>query len=104
MEKGGAGDQDTHHVVRVLLVDREAGKAGLLDGADDLLVGVLRPEHHHIGTVDHHVLGRHVVKLEDVFNHLLLARLDGPLLLADVHHHTDLLLRDLVVLGVGIDM
>ncbi len=104
VEQIGAGVQDADDVVGVLLVDREPGQAGLPDGADNLLVAVLGPEHDHVGAVNHDLLGGHVVELEDVVNHLLLARLNGPLLLADVHHHADLLLGDLILLGVGVNM
>ena len=87
------GAEDTHDVVRVLLIDRETGETGVLDGLDDLLVGIPGPEHHHVGAVDHYVLGHGVVEIEDVFDHLFFVRLDGALLLAQIHKGAELILR-----------
>ena len=104
VEQPIAGVQDADDVVGVLLIHRETGQAGGLDGLRDLLRRVVHPQHHHVGAVDHHVPGGHVVKFEDVLDHLLLTGLDGAFLLADVHHHADALLRYLIVLLVGVDM
>ena len=89
VEQPIAGVQDADDVIGVLLIHRETGQAGGLDGLRDLLRRVVHPQHHHVGAVDHHVPGGHVVKFEDVLDHLLLTGLDGALLLADVHHHAD---------------
>ena len=98
------GAEQADDVVGVLLIDREPGQAGGLYGGLDLLGRVVHPQHLHVGAVNHHVLGGHVVKLEDVLDHLFLAGLDGALLLADVHHHADALLGYLIVLLIGVDM
>ena len=47
--------------------------------------------------MDHHIPGGGVVKLEDVFNKLLLVSLDGPGLLPLLHHGHDVVLRHLVL-------
>ena len=98
------GVEDADDIVGVLLVHREPGQAGVLDGLLDLLRRVLRPEHHHIGAVDHYVLGGGVVELKNILDHFFFAGLNGALLLADIHHHADALFRYLIALLVGVDM
>ena len=99
-----ARGENADDIVRVLLVDREAGQAGRADRCEDLLARVLDPQHHHVGAVDHHVLGGRVVEFKDVVNELFLIRLDRAALLAEVHHHADLILAHVLLIGLGVDV
>ena len=90
------GGQDAHNVVDVLAVHWEPGQARLADGVQYLILLRVGGEGHHIGSMDHHVLGGDVVKLQDVFNKFLLAALNGARFLALLHHSHDVVLRHLV--------
>ncbi len=97
-----AGEQYALHVVQGVLIHREAAAAALANEVHDLLVGGVDVHGGDVLAVDHAVPGVHVVELEDVLDHLLLVRLDGALLLADVHHLEDVLLGDqLARIGVA---
>ena len=88
------GVEDADDVVGVLLINGKAGEAGVTDGFHDLLVRVLRPEHDHIGAVDHHLGGGGVVELKDILNELPLLLLDFAGFFAHVHHLADIRLAD----------
>ena len=88
------GGENADDVIHVLLIYREAGQAGGADGVQNGLLILIQGQGDHIGAVDHHVLGGHVVKLEDVFDELLLVALDGARLLALFHHGHNIVLRD----------
>ena len=57
---------------------------------------------YHVCSVGHDIAGIEVVKLEDVVYHLLLSVLNDAFLAADIDHHTDLLLRDGLLIGVRV--
>ena len=97
------GVEDAYDVVRVLPVHGETGPPGGKDGVQYLFAGVLEPHHHHVGAVDHHVLGGGVVEFEDVLDEFLFGGLDGPPLLAQIHHHADLVLAHILLVGPGVD-
>ena len=98
------GVQNAHNVIRILVVDGESGNAGVPDGAQDFLRSVPYPDHHHVGAVDHHVLGGGIVKLENVIDELFLVGLDSAPFLAQVHHHADLVLAHVFLIGFRIDV
>ena len=66
--------------------DRPRGLDGGQNGA------VIRPEgqRDHIGAVDHHVVRRHAVELENVLDEFLFVLFNGAGLLALLHHGHDL--------------
>ena len=102
-EKIVPGGQNAQDIVHILPADGETGQAALPDGPDDLLRAVIQPEDRHVGTMDHDLLHRQVVEGEDVLDHLLFLRLDGAALFPGIHHKTDLILADILQLGLGVD-
>ena len=103
VEEQLARAQDTAHIVNILAADRKAGKAAVLNGFDDGVERVLQPQHHHIGAVYHDIGRRGVVEFKDILDKLLFVALDGALLLADIDHQTDIILRYLLGILIGVN-
>ena len=91
------GGQDAHNIVDILTVHREPGQPRLADGVQDLPLLRVHGEGHHVGAVEHHVLGGGVVELKDVLDKFLFIALDGARLLALLHHGPDIVLRHLIL-------
>ena len=89
-----------HHVVDVLMVDRDAGEAALGEDPGDLVhgVGVLHRHDVHPGGDD--LLHLQVVELDGGPDELALVLVQPALGLGLVHHGDQLLLGDAVVGGV----
>ena len=76
--------------------------AALMDHLLPLLQAVIRPQERYVGPMGTDLVGRDIIELKYVLNHLLLIRIDGSLLAAGVHHHADLLLCHLLFILIRI--
>ena len=51
----------------------------------------------------HNILGRLIVQLKDIMDHLFFIVIDHTALRADVNHHADFLFRDVVFFHIGVN-
>ena len=103
IEQVFAGIQDAHDIIHIFAAHREAGQAALPNGVDDFFIGIVQPDGLHVGAVNHDVLRRGVVELENVFDQFLFLLTDGAGLFALTHHQQDLALADFLDLRLRID-
>ena len=85
---------DAGNVVQILFVDRQPGESGFDCQRRDIGNSCCFFDRDDVCTVGHHIPGRVVVKLEDVFDHLLLALFNRAHLAAGIHHQPDILFGD----------
>ena len=85
---------DAGNVVQILFVDRQPGESGFDRQRRDIGNSCCFFDRDDVCTVGHHIPGRVVVKLEDVFDHLLLALFNRAHLAAGIHHQPDILFGD----------
>ncbi len=97
------GAQNANDIIDGLFIDRNARETGIADRAKNLFVRGVHGQGDDVGAVGHHVKGGMIVELEDVVDHLALGLGDGALFLTDIGHHANVLLGDLLALGVGVN-
>ena len=93
------GVDDAHDLVNAVLVDQQAGEAGLFKELSDLLHGGLHVEALEVNAVGEDILGLQLGEVDGVAEKVALLGVDGSLLLNLLHQHEQLLLRHF---GVGL--
>ena len=94
------GVDDADDLINAVLVDQQAGEAGLLKELTDLLHGGLHIEALQVYAVGEDILGLQLGEVDGVTEQVALLGVDGALLLDLLHQHEQLLLGHL---GVGLD-
>ena len=92
----------SHHLVHRAGTDGIAGVPGFKEDLLPFLGGLACPEQVQFCAVGGEFSHGEVVKFKDILNELLGGGVKDPLLTAPVHHHFDLFLADLLLVGVGV--
>lgn len=91
------GEEDADNAVDSVVIHRDAGVFLLVDEGDGFLQGGLEGKADDVHAVGHNVVDSFVVEFEDIVDHFLLVNFDGALLLANVDHHADFFLGDVLI-------
>ena len=89
-------------IVRIFLVNRDTGKAFLLEQLHELVKGCVYIYHDHIDTRHHNILGHSIPEIEYVVDHLLFFALNNAFLMAYFHDRPKLILCHGILLFVGV--
>ena len=94
---------DADDVIRVVVVDGDAGVPFLHRDFDDLLERIVDLHRKHLRAVRHDVANVHIVKFKNVVDHFLLGVFNHALFLAHIHHHADFLRGDVLLIRVRVE-
>ena len=88
--------QDPDDIVDIFLVDRNTGMPCIHENRIDLVSRGVDVQSRDFTTVDHKFIGSFIVEGKDVVDHLTLSFFNNAFFLADIDHHTDFFLRNLL--------